>query len=388
MLSAILMQNHAVQNGRKGRVSEAKYLWLKWGIAAACVCLIAFGAGMLLRNRAQNAGGQQWTASMRAKDYFKNSGKGKAPDSGEASIVMPPYAVQVLMSDDRSVLEAQGILPEMRNHPDQSFSAEYNGDGSLYKVSFWWMRRGEHGIDEYSDLIMTAAPRELHEVTDTISSQMDSNGDILPEYITATIRDGITIYAAGQEHMEKTLTWQTDEGWYRITGSFHDSYEDMIVLLDWFWEHPLHLARFSTPPDGTLESFSRGEQPDAFAGQIPGFTASGYTAEKELIHTGDVFGKNVPVWFDGEYIRGETRIRWTVSTGADRDAWADCLGRPGEITEEKIRSALSGKNCFHVFLDIDRIYDVPYMAELTLEQGTPEDVWELIQTLAQKPDRL
>ena len=382
MLSAILEQNRSVHDmkNKENNRSASKKTWLQWGLAAVCVCLLVFGAVKLLGGRQDPSGIQQWSASMKAKDYFRNNKKAPDESLGEASIVMPPYAAYVLISDQRSLLEAEGILPAMPEHPEQSFMAAYNGDGSLYKLEFWWMRRSEHGLDEYSDLIITAAPRELHEITDTISSYEDINGDFLPEYITATVRDGITIYAAGVEKSEKTLTWQTDQGWYRITGSFNDSFEDMAALLDWFWGHPLSLSRF--PASGeTIASVSRAEHPDLFNEQLPDFAALGYTAENEQVNMGMLFDRWVPVWFDCVYTRGETRIRWTVSAGADKDAWAACLGRPIDITKEKITNALSQKNSFNVEFLSDSIYDTVYMATLTLKQGTADDAWEIIQTL-------
>ena len=119
-----------------------------------------------------------------------------------------------------------------------------------------------------------------------------------------------------------------------------------------------------------------------FSGQLPDFSGLGYTAEKELVNLGMQFDELIPVWFDGVYTRGETRFRWTVSTAADKDAWAACLGRPHEISENKVKTALSQKNSFNVFFDFNGYQKTPaYMATLVLEQGTSDDAWELIQSL-------
>ena len=121
---------------------------------------------------------------------------------------------------------------------------------------------------------------------------------------------------------------------------------------------------------------ARAEHPEAFAGQIPDFSALGYSAETERIAiASQPQFSDGPVWFEGVYARGDARVRWTVSTGADRDAWDACLGRPNEITEKDLNTALKEKDFFTVF------FDGPCMAALELLQGTPDDAWEIIQTL-------
>ena len=152
---------------------------------------------------------------------------------------------------------------------------------------------------------------------------------------------------------------------------------DMVALLDWFWAHPLSLSRFETPDDGTFVFSSRTEQPDAFREQIPDFSALGYTAEVEHVNVGPGLydGNLIPVWFEGIYKRGETQIRWSISIGADADAWSACLGRPNEVTEEMLNEVISQNQCLNLF------FDVPCMATLTIEQGTSADAWEIIQTL-------
>ena len=86
-------------------------------------------------------------------------------------------------------------------------------------------------------------------------------------------------------------------------------------------------------------------------------------------------GNLVPVWFEGIYTRGTVRISWTISIGADANAWKACLGRPNEITEEKLNDALSQSQSVNVF------FDSPCMATLKIENGTSSDAWEIIQAL-------
>jgi hypothetical protein len=316
---------------------------------------------------------------MRAGDYFKNSGK-KTPEalssSSSASLVMPPYAVAVSMDQARGALEAEGVLPVIPEHPEHQFEAAYNGDGSLYKVEFWWMKRGEHGLDGYSDLKLTAAPKELHEISDVVAIQVDESGNPLSPEVTATLRDGVTIYAEGRENAQKTLTWQTAQGWYQLSGSFNDSYADMVALLDWFWAHPLNLDRFRTPPAGSIIFSTREMQPAAFLEQIPDFPAMGYSAETEQVNLALRDGELIPIWFDGVYTRGETCIRWTVSIGVDADDWAACPGRPGEISEQELTETLSEYGFVKLF------FDMPCMATLSMKNGSGTEAFEIVRLLS------
>ena len=358
-------------------VKNHKRKWIVWTAAAACLCLLASGAVKLWGGPSVKTITQQWSPTLSAKDYFKNSGKGNGQNrtSDSASIVVPPFSIQVSLDDDRNKLEEDGVLPVMPDHQEQFFFAGYHGDGSLYKVSFSWMRRGKTNA-EYSTLTLTAAPKELHEVSDVVYVRMDENGNPIPADVTVTERDGVRIIAEGGEEEEKTLTWQTEGGWYQIGGSWNDSYEDVVALLDWFWEHPLCLDRFTEPPEGTVVTVSRSEQPDAFREQIPDFSALGYTAEDERVYLWQREDESVPVGFEGVYTRGETRIRWKADVAADADAWHACLGGPDEVTEEKISEAVSEGGSFNLFLFVD----APCMVTVTVEQGTGGDAWEIVQS--------
>lgn len=359
-------------------IKKKKSRWPLWAAAAACLCLITVVAVKLLRSPAVNATNatQQWSPSMTAAAYFKTctNRKDRQDVSSSGSLVMPPYTVTVPLNEERENLESEGVLPAMPDRPQHLFWADYHSDGSLYKVVFYWGRRAG---DEYSDLRMTASPKELHEISDVITVRVDENGNPLSADVTVTERNGVRIVAEGGEQEEKTLTWQTDDGWYQIGGSWNDSYEDMVALLDWFWAHPLRLDRFASPPEGTILPVSRLEQPDAFREQIPDFSALGYTAEDERVYLWQREDESVPVGFEGVYTRGGTRIRWTADVAADADAWHACLGSPDEVTEEKVSEAVSEGGSFNLFLFVD----APCMVTVTVEQGTGGDAWEIVQSL-------
>ena len=355
----------------------------RWIPAAAAVLAVAILGSVALSRRAKGAAtaGEAasvlaWSESMTAADYFQCNKAPYGGVSGSSSGVMPPYAAALSLSDRRDTLEAEGVLPALPDHPEQSFQAEFTGDGSLYKVWFHWMARSEGSLAGYRDLKLTAAPREVHEVGDTVSVAVDANGNVIGENVTVTERDGVYIIARGSAESSKTLTWQTAQGWFQLYGSARDSFEDLVALLDWFWVHPLDLDRFAALSGEAVTLSDRAAHPEAFAAQIPDFSALGYSAETERVGiAAQPLFTDGPVWFEGVYVRGETRVRWTVSTGADRDAWGACLGRPNEIKEKDLKAALKEKNYFTVF------FSGPCMATLELLQGTPGDAWEILQAL-------
>lgn len=354
----------------------------RWALpvaAAACLCLL-LGAAWFLRGReAKEPGVQKWSPSLSAADYFKDcGGEGGRKRISYATLVMPPYAAELSLDGERRELEEAGALPPLPDHPAQHFWAYYNGNGSLYKLSFWWMERPEDETGGYSDLRLTAAPKELHEVSDEIVITKDEAGNVIPPRVTVTERDGIRIVAEGGEHEAKTLTWQRSEVWYQLYASGTDGEARIVALLDWFWAHPLSLDRFREMAGECFTYATRAEEPEAFRGQIPDFDALGYTAESELVYLASRFGDGPrePVWFDGVYTREETRIRWTLSTGADADAWEACLGRPKEVREEKVTEALSEKNYVNLYVANS------VMATLRLEQGSAADAWKIVHSLA------
>lgn len=350
--------------------------WTGWAAAAACVCLLLGVCWLLWGREAKEPGVQKWSPSLSAQDYFKDcGGEGGRKRVSYATLVMPPYAAALPLDGER--LEAEGVLPDVEDHTGQDFTAYYNGDGSLYKVTFWWMERPEDERGFYSDLRLTAAPKELHEISDVIMVRLDEKGVEIPPKVTTTVRDGIAILAEGGEREPKTLTWQTEEGWYQLRGN-PDSAETLVSLLNWFWAHPLNLDRFREMAGECFTYSTRAKQPEAFRGQIPDFEALGYRAESELVFLASRFGDGPrePVWFDGVYTRGETRIRWSLSLGADKDAWDANLGRPKEVREGKLTEALSKKNYVNLHVT-DSV-----MATLRLEQGSAADAWEIVRSLA------
>ena len=355
----------------------------RWALpvaAAACVCLLLGVCWLLWGREAKEPGVQKWSPSLSAADYFKDcGGEGGRKRISYATLVMPPYAAALPLDEER--LEAEGVvMPAVQDRPAMDMAACFNGDGSLYKVLVLWELRPEDGRDVYSVISLSAAPKELHEVSDVVVVRLDADGVEIPPRVTTTVRDGVTILGEGGEREPKTLTWQRSEGWYQLRGN-PDSAETLVSLLDWFWAHPLSLDRFREMAAECFTCCTRDEQSEAFREQIPDFAALGYTAESELVYLAYRHGDDLwePAGFEGVYTRGDARIRWSLSIGADADAWDDCIGYPKMIREEKLTAALTETD--HVNLDL-RSFGFPCMATLRLEQGSAADAWEIVQSLA------
>lgn len=48
-------------------------------------------------------------------------------------------------------------------------------------------------------------------------------------------RDGVQIVTTGTQNTDKTINFQNETAWYQITGTWNDSYESVVELLDWVW---------------------------------------------------------------------------------------------------------------------------------------------------------
>ena len=219
----------------------------KWVAAVAGLCLVLTGAYMLFFHGSVwvNRGGhgvQQWSVSLAAKDYFKYNGASKGNDPFDKSDYQPPYVTTRFFSDEQEQLEHEGIIPVMENHPLFDCMAHYNEDGSLYSLVFSWQNRDDK--ESYSDLTITAGYQEVEQITDCVVVEVDENGTVLEPAVTVTERDGIQIIAKGSKNQNKTLTFQNQTGWYQIEASWNDDYDDMVMLLDWLWEHPIDFERF------------------------------------------------------------------------------------------------------------------------------------------------
>ena len=217
--------------------------WLKWAAAAACLALAVLAVFVLRTPEAAPQNPQQWSADMTAADYFRFCEPG---DSAQSDAMMPDDGLEMRdFSDQRAALEEAGVIPVIDDHPEVSFFTKYNEDGSLQYVWLWWMRRDELGLENYSDLRVLSGPRPVEIIEDCILIELDEDGNVIEPTVTVTERDGVSIVAEGHEGIEKTLTFQTEHGWYQISGSWNDDFEPVVALLDWFWAHPIDYGAFA-----------------------------------------------------------------------------------------------------------------------------------------------
>lgn len=332
-------------------------IWIRWAAMAACLCLVAAGAFRISSGK-NSRPVLQWSAGFRPESYFQYNMDTDVTPSFD-SIAQIPYAAFRDFSDFRSRMEADGVIPAMPNHPLYTCTARYLEDGSISCVTFFWQQRG----DAYSDLSITAGYRELEQVQDCIYVEIDDRGNIVPPSVTVTERDGIRIVAEGNEHCNKTLTFQNEDGWYQITGSWGDSYEAMGELLDWVWEHPVNFDLFSMEKGSEMTVSSLEEYPDAFSDLLPDFQAFGYVRGENYLQLKD----GTPYSFEGHFYagvekskvddgsflfeKGWTEIHWCIDTEPDYYDLQDCPGDISQLSEQQISDVLSEKSSFSFLLD-------------------------------------
>ncbi|MBS7370365.1 MAG: hypothetical protein KIG62_09575, partial [Oscillospiraceae bacterium] len=238
-----------------------------WGsvAAAACVCLIAGGVICGVNMRGENRI-QTWNPSFTAKEYFRHSGgsngEASADSIADADVI---FFGSRLFSDNRKMYEENNAIPTIETHPLFNAVAYYDNDGSFQSITMSWHRRDADGLKHYSDLSVTAGFDEVKFIEDCICIEVDEKGNIIEPAVTVTERDGVQIVAKGGENREKTITFKNEHGWYQISGSFLDSYEAVVELYEWFWEHPLDFSQFAMENGAEYTYTTLDEAPDAFS---------------------------------------------------------------------------------------------------------------------------
>lgn len=331
---------------------------LRWGALAACLCLVLAGAFVRFGGSQSNTL-QHWRRGYQAGDYFKFcAAAAEESVSSEASLDSSaiPYAETRYFSDWRSDLEESGMIPAIETHPQFTLAARYHADGSLYCVELLWHRRSIGGVKAYSDLEVLAGYEEVPSISDCIAIEVDENGTVLEPAITVTERDGIQIVARGRENAEKSLTFQTEAGWYQISGSWNDSYASVAALLDWFWEHPIDFSLFSMADGDAYSYISLAEMPEAFADVLPDFSSFGFIEEETTVS----LKNGVPVQFEGHYVahadeelvksqeyydtEGHTKMHWCVLAEPDVYDLDGCLGELHTLTQEQLTHVLENED--------------------------------------------
>lgn len=353
----IIHETETVRTGKK----RGNKTWLKWGAAAACLCLVVAGAVHMLSPGEGNRQVLQWTENFPAEDYFKYSSDDNdgATSSGSKADMEMDFAAERYFSDYRTQMEEESIIPAMPDHPLYSCVVRYHEDGSIFSVTHAWHQRG----DVYSDLTITIGHEEVPQIRDCISIEVDKNGNIVEPAVTVTERDGIQIVAEGNENRAKTMTFQNETAWYQIAGSWGDGYEPMVALLDWVWEHPVAFEMFAMDKGVEFTGVQLADYPEAFAEQIPDFEALGYFLGEHYLQLKD----GVPHAFEGHYYTGVapeqvedgsfyemdgwTEIHWCINAQPDYYDMEECMGDISELTQGQVVEALTEGSNFSFMLD-------------------------------------
>lgn len=276
------------------------------------------------------------------------------------------------------------MLPELADHADFYGEGYYNEDGSLYGVRLAFAARGD-GTEDYSDLTVLAGPEEMRLPECGVAIDLDENGVQIKERYTETERDGVTITATGRADSEKSLTFEKDGVWYQIIGSWNDSFEDVVDLLDWFWAHPIDLERFAIDRGAEITTSTLAEYPDAFSGRIPDFEALGYVCYDNTVTLSD----GTPISFYGMYMTGTTeeavanggvtfeegwlRIQWSVYTEPDAMLADGSLGDISTLTEAQVTHAVEEDPGFVTFTIGEDL--------VTLISNNATAAWQLVASL-------
>ncbi len=327
---------------------------------------------------------QQWDAAFTAARYFANctgGSEGTAGVSSSDALAAPPWAETRSFSDMRAELEAEGKIPVLDSHPIFSAAGNYNADGSLYSLELTWSRRDAKGTENYSDLRVTAGYDEVPAIEDCIAVRVDADGNVLEDSVTVTRRDGVDIIARGGGFGDKSITFKNGSGWYRISGSWNDSFEDVAGLFELIWAHPLDFSLFSMEAGDEYTSADIKDYADAFAGYLPDFAAFGLTRGENWL----TLKNGVPVDFEGHYYASEEDalnssgevVHWCVDTQPEGYELEGSLGELGGLTEERVL-ALSPPDAATVQTKIiftqGEVAVTVYTADLPL-------AWRLIQSL-------
>lgn len=361
--------------------SKHRFRYLKYAVPiAACLCIATAGWYLIY-------GGSQrqvlmWNESFSGSDYFSYNNSG---DGGETVSSLDDSAIyydeERYFSGWRQKLEEEGVIPVMADYPLFDCRGCYDEDGTLISLSFSWHQRG----DNYSDLSVTAGYEEVPAIEDCIAVPLDENGNIIPDAVTVTERDGIRITAKGSSSQSKTLTFESADGWYQISGSWNDDYDAVAALLDWFWEHPADFSEFGMDKGDVYETVWDGSDPEAFEAYIPDFESFGYVTGECV----SILKNSEPYSFEGHYIAGADKasvldgsylenddwqeIHWCIDTEPDVYAMEEVSGTLRQLTEQTVTGEIQSDG------NIAFMWDNMYIKVYTREA---DDLWEILHELS------
>lgn len=330
-------------------VKKKTSVWMKWGATAACVCLVV-GAVAANFNKTTDTGNhiQKWCSGFSADQYFMYAQQEEEVSEECESDMAIPYEESRYFSDDRLMFESNNVIPVMEQNYTFYAQANYNSDGSIYNIELKWHRDSD--MEQYSHLAVTIGYEEVPQIKDCIEIEVDDKGNVIEPGVTVTERDGVQIVAVGNEDRDKTVTFQNDSGWYQIEGSWKDSYEEVIALLDWFWEHPIDFTDFQMEKGDRITGSDLLEHPEAFAEYLPAFEKLGLVYDVSSIELKNDEPDYLEVHYvsnateeqveNGDYVVGENgceRVHWCIDASPSENN-LNSIVRLEDLSKEQVTS--------------------------------------------------
>lgn len=369
----------AMEEEKKRKIPMWKYF-----AAAACLCIVIFGAFMMFGEQDNTV--QQWKDGYSAEEYFKfcnESGENAISDSAKNWDSLP-YDESRSFSAERDTLEKSGVIPVIGTHPLFDLNVNYTSDGNVYSVSISWHRRDSDGVRNYSDLNVTVGYGEIEFINDCICEAVDENGNVVEDSVTVTERAGVKIIASGSENGDKTITFQNEYGWYQISGSWNDSYEQVTALLEYFWENPLDFDLFPMEKGDKYTSVTLADEPTAFVEMLPDFSEFGFILGENYVQ----LKNGEPVRFEGHYYKNVTEeqvkdgsfydaaecveVHWCIDMEPSVYDIQESMGNLNDITEQQVLNALS---------DGSKLVFEQSGGIITVYPDDANDAWQLIKSL-------
>lgn len=170
----------------------------------------------------------------------------------------------------RGQMEAEDVIPAMGGDFEFACQACYQDGGDVDAVRFTWTREvPSWGVErEYRELIVNVSSLDCTSVLDG-GYFVDAYGFETTWNAIITERDGIDITCAGAEDSCKLIRFYDGETWYQIYGDPGITFEEMVRVLDFFFEHPMNVERFEYRAGGQLHTSSLEYHPEAFSGLYP-----------------------------------------------------------------------------------------------------------------------
>lgn len=348
---------------------KCKYIVL---VAAVAFILLVGGVTVwrIRLSAEQDDAMQKWNQDFSATDYFTNSlENGNGPDFSQVQGCFVGYPKSRDFSDERKLLEADGVIPLMDEHPLFYCVTNYSDEETLDHVSFQWNAYHDAGNSRY---LVVVGEMVWEQVDDYICVNTSDGEMALAPTMTVTERDGIQIMAGGGPDRDKLMVFEKDGLWYYIEVAWEDNYEDIVMLMDWFWEHPVDMARFAGG-DVFTAAVDEEVEPEWFSGYLPELSLWGEIRDSSVsvrFKNGELYSYSA--WYQMQDYRS---LSWYIETEPDYYRQQEILGQLEEVDKEAVVAAMEAEGSVTLRYGDYCIIVSPGADTLA------EDAWELIAYL-------